>query len=132
MFLNGIQKVATKFNIYIHGGNVLTMLGYTGSLLVTIAIFPWNIIRFVTDHSYEQYKKVSEEACDEHECFIIQNTNLLLFNNAQKAEYWKSQAYLAIDSNNITQLRKAVFELLDLITSSANQAVAAFGSDLTM
>jgi hypothetical protein len=57
---------------------------------------------------------------------------LLLFNNAQKAEYWKSQAYLAIDSNNITQLRKAVFELLDLITSSANQAVAAFGSDLTM
>lgn len=54
------------------------------------------------------------------------------YTNAQKAEYWKSQAYLAMDSRNATQLRKAVFELLDLMTSSANQAVSAFGSDLTM
>ncbi|MBQ3291861.1 MAG: Hsp70 family protein [Mogibacterium sp.] len=54
------------------------------------------------------------------------------YDNAQKAEYWKSQAYLAIDSRNTAQLRKAVFELLDLMTSSANQAVAAFGADLTM
>jgi len=54
------------------------------------------------------------------------------FTNAQKAEYWKSQAYLAMDSKNVSQLRKAVFELLDLMTSSASQAVAAFGSDLTM
>ena len=54
------------------------------------------------------------------------------YNNAQKAEYWKSQAYLAMDSRNTSQLRKAVFELLDLMTSSANQAVAAFGADLTM
>lgn len=54
------------------------------------------------------------------------------YNNAQKAEYWKSQAYLAVDSRNTSQLRKAVFELLDLMTSSANQAVAAFGADLTM
>lgn len=54
------------------------------------------------------------------------------YTNAQKAEYWKSQAYLAMDSKNATQLRKAVFELLDLMTSSANQAVSAFGSDLTM
>ena len=30
------------------------------------------------------------------------------------------------------QLRKAVFELLELMTSSANQAVSAFGADLTM
>ena len=54
------------------------------------------------------------------------------YTNAQKAEYWKSQAYLAMDSKNATQLRKAVFELLDLMTSSANQAVSAFGADLTM
>lgn len=54
------------------------------------------------------------------------------YNNAQKAEYWKSQAYLAMDSRNTSQLRKAVFELLDLMTASANQAVAAFGADLTM
>ncbi len=49
-----------------------------------------------------------------------------------KAEYWKSQAYLAIDSKNAVQLRKAVFELLDLMTSSASQAMSAFGADLTM
>ena len=54
------------------------------------------------------------------------------YNNAQKAEYWKSQAYLAMDSKNTSQLRKAVFELLELMTSSANQAVTAFGADLTM
>lgn len=54
------------------------------------------------------------------------------YTNAQKAEYWKSQAYLAMDSRNATQLRKAVFELLELMTSSANQAVSAFGADLTM
>ena len=54
------------------------------------------------------------------------------YTNAQKAEYWKSQAYLAMDSKNATHLRKAVFELLDLMTSSANQAVSAFGADLTM
>lgn len=54
------------------------------------------------------------------------------YTNAQKAEYWKSQAYLAMDSKNTSQLRKAVFELLDLMTSSANQAVSAFGADLTM
>ncbi len=54
------------------------------------------------------------------------------YTNAQKAEYWKSQAYLAMDSRNATQLRKAVFELLDMMTSSANQAVSAFGADLTM
>lgn len=54
------------------------------------------------------------------------------YTNAQKAEYWKSQAYLAMDSRNATHLRKAVFELLDLMTSSAIQAVSAFGADLTM
>ena len=54
------------------------------------------------------------------------------YTNAQKAEYWKSQAYLAMDSRNAVQLRAAVFELLDLMTSSASQAVAAFGADLTM
>ncbi len=54
------------------------------------------------------------------------------YTNAQKAEYWKSQAYLAMDSKNATHLRKAVFELLDLMTSSASQAVSAFGADLTM
>ena len=54
------------------------------------------------------------------------------YTNAQKAEYWKSQAYLAMDSKNATQLRKAVFELLELMTSSAKQAVSAFGADLTM
>jgi len=54
------------------------------------------------------------------------------YNNAQKAEYWKSQAYLAMDSKNATQLHNAVFELLGLMTASANQAVAAFGADLTM
>jgi molecular chaperone DnaK len=54
------------------------------------------------------------------------------YTNAQKAEYWKSQAYLAMDSKNAIQLRKAVFELLELMTSSANQAVSAFGADLTM
>lgn len=54
------------------------------------------------------------------------------YNNAQKAEYWKSQAYLAMDSRNATQLHNAVFALLELMTASANQAVAAFGADLTM
>lgn len=54
------------------------------------------------------------------------------YTNAQKAEYWKSQAYLAMDSNNAVHLRQAVFELLGLMTSSANQAVSAFGADLTM
>ena len=54
------------------------------------------------------------------------------YTNVQKAEYWKSQAYLAMDSKNVTQLRKSVFELLDLMTSSANQAVSTFGADLTM
>lgn len=54
------------------------------------------------------------------------------YTNAQKAEYWKSQAYLALDSTNTAQLRNAVFELLALMTSSANQAVSAFGADLTM
>ncbi len=54
------------------------------------------------------------------------------YTNAQKAEYWKSQAYLAMDSKNAVQLRKAVFELLELMTSSANQAVSAFGADLAM
>ncbi|MEE3491542.1 Hsp70 family protein [Ruminococcus sp.] len=54
------------------------------------------------------------------------------YTNAQKAEYWKSQAYLAMDSKNTSQLRKAVFELLELMTSSANQAVSSFGADLTV
>ena len=54
------------------------------------------------------------------------------YTNAQKAEYWKSQAYLAMDSMGVAQLRNAVFELLALMTSSANQAVSAFGADLTM
>ena len=54
------------------------------------------------------------------------------YTNPQKAEYWKSQAYLAMDNKNAEQLRKVVFELLDLMTSSANQAVSAFGADLTM
>lgn len=54
------------------------------------------------------------------------------YTNAQKAEYWKSQAYLATDSKNTAQLRKAVFELLELMTSSADQAVSAFGADLMM
>ena len=54
------------------------------------------------------------------------------YTNAQKAEYWKSQAYFAMDSKNMVQLRKAVFELLELMTASANQAVSAFGADLTM
>lgn len=54
------------------------------------------------------------------------------YTNPQKAEYWKSQAYLAMDSKNAVQLRKAVFELLELMTSSANQAVSAFRADLTM
>lgn len=54
------------------------------------------------------------------------------YTNAQKAEYWKSQAYLAMDAKNTFQLKKAVFELLELMTSSANQAVSAFGADLTM
>ncbi len=54
------------------------------------------------------------------------------YTNAQKAEYWKSQAYLAMDSKNTSQLRKAVFELLELMTSSASQAVSSFGADLTM
>ena len=54
------------------------------------------------------------------------------YTNAQKAEYWKSQAYLAMDSKNTSQLRNAVFELLELMTSSASQAVSAFGADLTM
>ena len=54
------------------------------------------------------------------------------YTNAQKAEYWKSQAYLAMDSKNVVQLRAAVFELLDLMTSSVSQAVATFGADLTM
>ncbi len=54
------------------------------------------------------------------------------YKNAQKAEYWKKQAYEAINDHSIAQLRKAVFELLGLLTSSANDAVVAFGSDLTM
>lgn len=54
------------------------------------------------------------------------------YTNAQKAEYWKSQAYLAMDSQNAVHLRKAVFELLDIMTSSSNQAISAFGADLTM
>ncbi len=54
------------------------------------------------------------------------------YTNAQKAEYWKSQAYLAMDSQNAIQLRKAVFELLDIMTSSSNQAISTFGADLTM
>ena len=54
------------------------------------------------------------------------------YTNPQKAEYWKSQAYLAMDNQNTTHLRKCVFELLDLLESSANQAVSGFGADLTM
>lgn len=63
---------------------------------------------------------------------IVLSKPEIKYTNAQKAEYWKSQAYLAMDSKNATQLRKAVFELLELMTSSANQAVSAFGADLTM
>ena len=54
------------------------------------------------------------------------------YTNPQKAEYWKSQGYQAIDNENTAQLRNAVFELLDLLTSSANQAISSFGADLTM
>lgn len=54
------------------------------------------------------------------------------YTNAQKAEYWKSQAYLAMDSENVTQLSKAVLELLELMTSSAYQAISTFRADLTM
>ena len=54
------------------------------------------------------------------------------YDNPQKAEYWKSQGYQAIDNENTAQLRNAVFELLDLMTSSANQAISSFGADLTM
>lgn len=54
------------------------------------------------------------------------------YTNPQKAEYWKSQGYQAIDNSNTAQLRNTVFELLDLMTSSANQAIASFGADLTM
>lgn len=54
------------------------------------------------------------------------------YTNPQKAEYWKSQGYEAIDNNNTAQLRNVVFELLDLMTSSANQAISSYGADLTM
>ncbi len=54
------------------------------------------------------------------------------YTNPQKAEYWKSQGYQAIDNENTSQLRNVVFELLDLMTSSANQAISSFGADLTM
>lgn len=54
------------------------------------------------------------------------------YTNPQKAEYWKSQGYQAIDNQNTAQLRNTVFELLDLLTSSANQAISSFGADLTM
>lgn len=54
------------------------------------------------------------------------------YTNPQKAEYWKSQAYLAMDAKNTTQLRKAVFELLEIMTSSSNQAISTFGADLMM
>lgn len=54
------------------------------------------------------------------------------YTNVPKAEYWKSRGYEAIDSYSTSELRTAVFELLDLLTSSANQAIAEFGADLTI
>lgn len=54
------------------------------------------------------------------------------YSNPQKAEYWKTQGYQAIDNKNTAQLRNTVFELLDLMTSSANQAISSYGADLTM
>lgn len=54
------------------------------------------------------------------------------YDNPQKAEYWKSQGYQAIENQNTAQLRNAVFELLELMTSSANQAISSYGADLTM
>lgn len=53
------------------------------------------------------------------------------YTNYQKAEYWKRQAYEAINYRNTTQLRNSVFELLGLLPSSANDVVSAFGADLT-
>ena len=54
------------------------------------------------------------------------------YTNIPKAEYWKTRGYEAIGLNNTAELRTAVFELLGLLTSSANQAIAAFGADLTI
>lgn len=55
-----------------------------------------------------------------------------VYSNPQKAEYWKSQAYQAIDSQNRSQLRKAVFELLDILTSGSSQAISHYTADLTL
>lgn len=54
------------------------------------------------------------------------------YTNYQKALYWKSQGQLAIDNKDTEKLRNAVFELLELMTASANQAILAYGADLTI
>ena len=52
------------------------------------------------------------------------------YTDAQKAEYWKTQAQNAIRSQNVGDLRQAVFELLGLRANSANGSINSVMADL--
>ncbi len=53
--------------------------------------------------------------------------------NRQKAEYWKTQAYEAINNNNVAQLRNAFIELMNLQPNTANNSFAGLNlADLTL
>lgn len=54
------------------------------------------------------------------------------FMNRGQADFWKGKAREAIRNHNIADLRKAMFSLLDLKPSGANDAISRLRSDLTM
>lgn len=54
------------------------------------------------------------------------------YTNRGQADFWKNKAREAIRNHNTADLRKAVFSLLDLKPSGANDAISRLRSDLTM
>ena len=54
------------------------------------------------------------------------------YTDNQKANYWKNQVVVAYRSNNTTQLKKAVFELIGLLESSANTSIGFVAADLKL
>lgn len=61
---------------------------------------------------------------------ILSNDNR--FTNRGQADYWKGKAREAVRNHSISDLRKAIFSLFDLLPSGANDAVSRLHSDLTM
>ena len=64
--------------------------------------------------------------------FVNMLDNANDYTNRGQADFWKSKAREAMRNHNTEELRKAVFSLLELKPTGANDAISRLRSDLTM